>query len=210
MSGILFLSKSDFKLKQGDKGMILALNCQMNGGMTLVLFYTNECPHCEHIIKIFKQLPHRINGCSFAPINLTLQKEIVEISQQTIAPITYVPDLILYVNNSPFVRYDGNPNIESIVHFLSEMNQKIQHINFMSSNNNTSQTSPSHNLANQTTPPSSAPVNLNNTNSTANTMTTTSSPSEKIPAYTIGMPLYGHLKKDNVCYVNFHQAYISV
>jgi len=192
MSGILFLTKTDFQLKQGDKGMNLALNCQMNSGMTLVLFYTNECPHCEHIIKIFKQLPNRINGCSFAMINLTLQREIVEISQKTIAPITYVPDLILYVNNSPFVRYDGNPNIESIVQFLSEMNQKIQHINFISASR-----------------PQSSPVSSSSTVQHESSIPE-SSKSIEIPAYTIGMPLYGHQKKDNVCYVNFQQAYISV
>ncbi len=59
MSGLIFLNKSDFQLKQGDKGLNLSLICQLNG-MCLVLFYTNECPYCEQVIKMFKQLLNNI------------------------------------------------------------------------------------------------------------------------------------------------------
>ena len=219
----MFLNNTDFQLKQGDKGLNLSLS-NIQNGMTLILFYTNECPYCEDMIKIFKQLPTRINGCYFGMINLSKYKDIIEISQKTIAPIKYVPDLILYVNGAPFVRYDGEPQIESILNFLSEINQKIQHINFHSydqpseSNDNQYVSSQQHSqqLFNQQQNPqmynqqaqqvfSQHPQQVFNQQQQAQIK----QENNNIPAYTIGIPLYGKRKEDSVCYLNFNSAYIQ-
>jgi thiol-disulfide isomerase/thioredoxin len=198
MSGLLFLNKSDFSIKQGDKGQIMSLN-SIPTGMTLVLFYTNECPYCEEVLKVFKQLPNRMNGCLFAMINLTIHREIIDISQQTIAPITYVPDLILYVNGSPFVRYDGNPNTDSILQFINEINKQIQHINFIS-NDSSSNQQHTTSYRQQQSPPS-----IQNPSIQQQQQPKTNQ--QQIPGYTIGIPLYGFSKKDNVCYLGFNDAY---
>jgi hypothetical protein len=50
---------------------------------------------------------------------------IVERSKNTIAPISYVPDVILYINGSPYVRYDGPHDIQHIKDFIVDINKNL-------------------------------------------------------------------------------------
>lgn len=69
MNSFLFLEARDFSIRPGENGQVLFLTYQPRG-LTLVLFYSNDCPHCEALIKQFKQLPSIINGCQFAMVNV--------------------------------------------------------------------------------------------------------------------------------------------
>jgi thioredoxin-like negative regulator of GroEL len=51
---------------------------------------------------------------------------VAQKAQQTIAPITHVPFIILYVNGRPFMRYNGKKTYEDISTFVNEVLSRIQ------------------------------------------------------------------------------------
>ena len=123
MSGLLFLQSADFAVQNGVKGDIL---CNSIRGISLILFYSTKCEHCQTLIPIFKRLPGTIGGCQFGMINVTMERDVVRMSSQTIAPIKYVPLVILFVNGKPFIRYDGPHDENEIRKFLVEVTSKLQ------------------------------------------------------------------------------------
>lgn len=201
MNSFLFLEARDFSVRSGDKGQVLFLTFQPRG-LTLVLFYSNDCPHCEALIKQFKQLPSMINGCQFAMANVGRYTSIVQMSRSTIVPINYVPDVILFVNGFPYVRYEGASDIEAITTFLLEMNKKIKNFSFMETQNQTTTNNHVPPLPSQQPSPH-PPIETN-----IHIPPVSNSPIP-IPEYTIGIPLYGERKKDRVCYLNFNSAYVK-
>lgn len=134
MSGLLFLNTADFSIKPGTKGSILCTNIP---GFSLILFYSTQCVHCQGLIPIFKRLPGSISGCQFGMINVSQNKEVILKCQNTIAPITYVPYIILYINGKPFMRYDGNQDENEIKKFIIDISSRINNKQqFSTSQNN--------------------------------------------------------------------------
>ena len=128
MQGLLFLTAQDF-LTQNDKtGNLLCINMD---GLALVLFYSTKCDHCHTLMPIYKQLPSVVSGCKFCMINVTNNKQVVQMSKNTVAPLTYVPYMILYVNGKPFMRYDGPHDINEIQRFIVEVSKKVTSQQFM-------------------------------------------------------------------------------
>lgn len=232
MSGIHFLGHDDFIIKQGDKGLVLSLIYESKG-LTLVLFYSTECPYCDSLIKIFKQIPQSVNGCQFAMVNVSRNMNLVEKSKNTIAPISYVPDLILYVNGSPYVRYDGPHHLDHIKDFIVDISLKIKKIAFMDLNSmnktaqyknhsqenyqNTQYQKSQHQMPPQIQqqqipsqmqqiPPQ---MQQEMYPQMQQELSQIQQQNNGIPAYTIGTPLYGERKKEKVCYLNFNSAYVS-
>jgi hypothetical protein len=168
MSGLLFLGNDDFTLMKGTKGNIL---CSSIPGYSLILFYSTQCPHCQKLIPIFKKLPGSIGGCQFGMINVSTNKNCIRLSNDTIAPITYVPYIVLYINGRPFMRYLGPHDANELKKFIIEVAQKMDSKQKFTNQGNI----------------------LENREST-------------IPAYTIGVPLFGC--DDGQCtYLNFNEAY---
>jgi len=120
MSGLLFLTSKDFNLRN-------QLLCNNIPGMSLVMFYSTECVHCQKLIPIIKTLPNIVNGCQFAIINVSKNRQIVGMSQKSKSPIKYVPYIILYVNGQPFMRYDGPQKMNEIRKFIFEVHNTIKH-----------------------------------------------------------------------------------
>lgn len=162
MSGLLFLTSEDFFIK-GDN---LCSNIQ---GISLILFYSTQCIHCKCLTPIFKSLPGTIGGCQFGMINVSNSKSCVKMSRETLSPITYVPYIILYINGSPFMRYNGPAEQSEIQRFVLEVANKIQ------------------------------------TKQKFTEEIITKNISKEIPPYTIGHPVCN----DNVCYLEFEDAYIK-
>jgi hypothetical protein len=167
MSGLLFLSSDDFSVVKGNKGNIL---CHSIPGFSLILFYSTQCVHCQNLIPLFKKLPGTIGGCQFGMINVSSNKQCVQMSKDTIAPISYVPYIVLYIQGKPFMRYNGPHDAEEIKRFVIEVANKIQ----------SKQTFSSENVK--------EPQN-----------------GKGIPEFSIGKPLCG--QDDDVCYLNFNDAY---
>ena len=124
MSGLLFLTYKDFNIQQGNTGKFLINNIP---GFSFILFYSTQCSHCKRLIPLFKQLPSAVNGCKFGMINVSKNKQIVNMSKNTVAPITYVPYLILYINGRPFMRYDGPHKMNEVRRFIFEVHNKVKH-----------------------------------------------------------------------------------
>ena len=123
MSGLLFLSSDDFILSKGMKGNILTTSIP---GFSLVLFYSIQCQHCQNLIPIFKKLPSVLGGCQFGLCNINNNRKLIALSSDTIAPITYVPYVILYINGRPFMKYQGPHELNEIKRFVVEIADKIQ------------------------------------------------------------------------------------
>jgi thiol-disulfide isomerase/thioredoxin len=123
MSGLLFLTSEDFTLQKGQKGDIL---CHNISGFSLILFYSPHCGYCKTLIPIFKKLPGSIGGCQFGMINVSANKSCIELSQNSVAPIKYVPYVVLYVNGKPFMVYKGPGVEEEIKKFVIEVANNIQ------------------------------------------------------------------------------------
>jgi hypothetical protein len=123
MAGLLFLSSEDFTVTKGNKGDIL---CHSIPGFSLILFYSTQCDHCTTLIPIFKKLPGTIGGCQFGMINVSSNKKCVQMSNNTIAPLTYVPYIVLYIQGKPFMRYNGPHDYEELRRFVIEVANKVQ------------------------------------------------------------------------------------
>ena len=123
MSGLLFLNSDDFSIAKGTKGNIM---CNSIQGFSLILFYSTQCQHCQTLIPIFKKLPGTIGGCQFGMVNVSSNKACVRMSKETVAPITYVPYIILYINGRPFMRYQGPHDSGEIRRFVLAVAEKVQ------------------------------------------------------------------------------------
>jgi len=75
---------------------------------------------------VFSALPQSIPGCQFAVLNISMYPGVAHKAQQTIAPITHVPFIILYVNGRPFMKYNGKKTYEDISNFVNEVLSRIQ------------------------------------------------------------------------------------
>ena len=132
MSGLLFLTSSDFTLQKGIKGKIM---CTSIPGFSLILFYSTQCQHCKTFVPMFKKLPGTLGGCQFGMVNVSHNKNCILMSRQTTAPITVVPYVILYVNGKPYMRYQGPQDIREITRFIIEISKSINNKNKSANNN---------------------------------------------------------------------------
>jgi hypothetical protein len=125
MSGLLFLTSSDFNIQRGSRGDIMCHNIR---GFSLIMFYSTHCGYCQTLLPIFKKLPGTIEGCQFGMVNVSTNKECVQLARATIAPIEYVPFIILYINGKPFMQYPKNSpyTMESIHKFVIEIANNIK------------------------------------------------------------------------------------
>lgn len=205
MSGILYLSADDFIVRKGEKGNLLCLNYDVQG-LSLVMFYSNECQHSTRLMAKYKQLPFNINGCQFTMINVNRpdNRRVVQLASQTIVPITYVPDVILYVDGVPYMRYDGAHEIHAIKAFIVDVYQQLQKTAFLEHN----RSAPSTSGPSARPPPVPHGENANHVRSTPSSSgpATETSMRNAIPAYTIGRPKCSG-ERDDVCYLSFKQAY---
>ena len=100
--------------------------CHSIPGMSLILFYSTQCEFCQKLIPIFKFLPGTLGGCQFGMINVSTNRECVKMSQGTIAPITYVPYIVLFMGGKPFMKYQGPYDANEIKRFVFEVAQKMK------------------------------------------------------------------------------------
>lgn len=182
--GIYFFNNNDFTVRQNMKGKLLTFTEEYKG-LYLVLFYSRECKYCDQLMAEFKQLPQNIMGCRFVMVNINQNPEIIEKSKQTVSPITYVPDLILYVNGLPYIRYDGPNDVNEIKNFIKDISTKLEKTSFLMEEQN--QNHPQEEIPRNVVPEQ-----------------------DIIPEYTVGKPLCGSNRDVyGRCYLDFDNAYIN-
>lgn len=123
MSGLLFLSSDDFNVQQGQRGKIL---CTQIKGFSVILFYSVQCDHCQTLIPIFKTLPQYFAGFQFGMINISNNKNVIMMAKDTIAPITYVPYVLFFVDGKPFMQYSGPYELSEIRRFITEVANDVK------------------------------------------------------------------------------------
>jgi len=123
MNGLLYLTSDDFSIQKGSKSNLMCHNIR---GFSLILFYSTNCVYCQELIPIFKTLPGTIGGCQFGMLNVSTNRNCVLMSQNTIAPLKYVPCIMLYVNGRPHMIYKGGHNTDMIRNFVIEVANNLQ------------------------------------------------------------------------------------
>lgn len=141
-SYLVYLHTCDFQPQQGEKGMMMCLHGNV-AGFTAVLYYTNDCQYCEEFLHVFRKLSAEIHGCQFCMVNMTKNSDLVEKTKGTIAPITFVPDLIFYVNGIPYMRYEGDGKETNIRQFILDMSERFPKTTFLPPSSNEMVASPS-------------------------------------------------------------------
>jgi thioredoxin-like negative regulator of GroEL len=186
MNGLLFLSSDDFYIDQQPSGALL--NSKLDQGLFLVLFYSTQCQYCARILPIFKQLPSAIHGCAFGIMNVSNHIRTIYDSRKTIAPIDYVPYIVLYLNGMPCYKYKGPADIYEIQQFIFKMSSHLQ---------TKQEFVPQSLRTGAGRPPNHQETVQQPANKQKETMKT-------IPEYTIGIPYC----EDGVCYLDFDEAYL--
>lgn len=172
MNSLLFLETDDFYVTNGTKGTIL---CNKIKRLSLIMFYVTECQYYGQYIPIFKVLPTYLNGCHFGIINLSQNFGVVEMSRKTVLPITAVPLILLFVDGKPYWQYSGSANIDEISNFVIQMSQEID--KRYSTMGSTNSRIPQH------------------------TNYTIKNPDHPVPAYCLGMPLYGDEEESYLTFI---------
>jgi thioredoxin-like negative regulator of GroEL len=177
MTGLLFLQSNDFKLIDGMKGPIMTTQIK---GISIVVFYSSKCIHCQKLLPVIKNLSNSIQGCQFGIVNVGNSKECILLSRNTKNPINVVPYIILYINGRPYIRYQGPHTEQEITNFIVEVTTSA------AANYNSKETT------------------KNTGNERANNKQMAKQGS-KIPSYCLGHPICGD--GEDVCYLEFDEAY---
>lgn len=192
-AGLLFLDSDDFFKAEGQKGPII---CHKIKGLCLVLYYSTECNNCRKFIPEFKKLPGRIGGCQFGMVNINNNVKLIKLTHNTIAPIHFVPYIMLYVDGKPFIRYDGEHDINMITDFIIDVNTKLkQREQFLYQQKKLKMNSMNMNMEQQ----QKKDFHLEEVNGIKLRVDT----KDRIPAYTVGVPK----KDDELFYFEYNEAY---
>jgi thiol-disulfide isomerase/thioredoxin len=120
---IMYLDSSNFGIGTGTKGKLLFNNVP---GISIILIYSTNCGVCTTVIPIFKQLPQYVDKCKFGVINIDKNKDVIAKSLETTMPIKYVPQIIIFHNGKPFVKYTGEKKLEPMVSFFRDTILRVQ------------------------------------------------------------------------------------
>lgn len=88
-------------------------------GNYLVFFKFDGCKGCEVFLPIFTQLSREDRRISYGIVDLTYNRNIVQMSKPTTTHINIVPHLIIYVQGKPHARFTGEKNRKALTEFLS-------------------------------------------------------------------------------------------
>jgi thiol-disulfide isomerase/thioredoxin len=120
---IIFLGSQNFGIGQGTKGKLLFNDVP---GISIVLFYSTNCEVCHTVIPIFRELPKYVDKCKFAVINVDKNKEVIAKSAETTMALKYVPQIIIFHNGKPFVKYTGEKKLEPMVSFFRDTISRVE------------------------------------------------------------------------------------
>lgn len=115
MNPIIRLRTEDFTIEQGSRGAILSTQIK---GLSMAMFWSPGCQICTRLEPQFRSLPQIFKNVKFLLLNINENKNVIELSKQTIAPIEFVPYIVFYVNGRPFLQYDDELVFEKLLNFI--------------------------------------------------------------------------------------------
>jgi hypothetical protein len=127
MSGIIELTAESFKKMKGNRGFVLGLPDMQN--ITLIMFYSIQCPHCDNAMPELEKLSQFIISNNL-PIQIAIcdilkNKKIIQESAETVDPIKFVPYMPIYLNEKPYLRYNGKKTAEEMLNYLIEVLKRV-------------------------------------------------------------------------------------
>jgi thiol-disulfide isomerase/thioredoxin len=122
MSILSFLQTDDFEIKNGSEGPIL---CNKIPGYSLIMFYSTKCSICQEILPMYKRLPGTVFGCQFGIVNVSLNRDLVEMSRKTKSRLEYVPYIVMYIEGKPFMSYKGRNTEKDIIKFVQDVHASV-------------------------------------------------------------------------------------
>lgn len=127
MNTLISLTQQDFEVRLGTRGPILCTNVD---GLFFALFYDHECGFCQTLFPVFNQLAQTIRGPRFGAVNVRQNMGIAHMSLQTIAPVRYVPFIIVYWNGKPYMQYDGERSYPALRDFALQVGRTVEQRRF--------------------------------------------------------------------------------
>lgn len=118
---VYFLTSDDFEVKEGQ---LTYKNVRQE--LTLIFFYSTDCPHCKPILPLIKMLATKLHGCKYALINVKENYSTISKSKTTSTPITYVPVVFLYFGGRPFQKFNSKYSFEGLRDFIIEASTNIK------------------------------------------------------------------------------------
>lgn len=91
-------------------------------GVSLIMFYTQSCPHSNAFMPQYQSLQGSIVGINFGLCCLDGKNhQLSKMSLSSSTPIKGVPKFILYTDGTPFAEYTGQRNRQAILKFLNDI-----------------------------------------------------------------------------------------
>jgi len=126
-SGIIELHAESFKKMKGNRGFVLGIPNAQN--LTLVMFYSIQCTYCDLAMPELEKLSRFILDNNL-PINIAVcdimkNKKVIQESADTVDPIKFVPYMPIYLDEKPYLRYNGKKTAEEMLNYLIEVLKRV-------------------------------------------------------------------------------------
>lgn len=118
---VLQLASQNFQVV-GRQKKALSINMP---GIILVFFKMDGCDGCASFEPIFYQLATQEQRITYGIANLSTSRDIISSSRSTTTPIQTVPYVVLYVNGSPYAKYNGKKTLMAMKSFVSKIMPQI-------------------------------------------------------------------------------------
>lgn len=124
---LIKLNHTAFKKMKGNRGYILGIPSATN--LTLMMFYSDRCEYCEQAMPELVKLNNALRGKNLpiqvAICNVGENPQVIQEAQQTVDPIKYVPYMIIYQRDRPYLRYNGKKIAEEMFSYLMEVLKRV-------------------------------------------------------------------------------------
>jgi hypothetical protein len=101
----------------GQRQKALAINLP---GIYLILFKSKDCDYSKAFEPTFHQLSVQDTRIGYGVVELSQNKDVVLMSRQTTTPINGTPQLILYMDRVPKMKFNGTKDVPSLHNFISK------------------------------------------------------------------------------------------
>jgi thiol-disulfide isomerase/thioredoxin len=115
MPNVKFLTTEDFSLA----GQTLSNG--ISHGYSLILFFSNRCPHCSMAQNILSHLSDTVVGCEFGMINLDENKGVIRTAAKSNLKLEYVPLLVFFANGKAYMMYAGPLDEGNVRQFIEQV-----------------------------------------------------------------------------------------
>lgn len=124
---LIDLDHTAFKKMKGNRGYVLGIPNATN--LTLLMFYSDRCEYCEQampeLVKLNNVLRKNALPIQVAICNVGENPQVIQESQQTVDPIKYVPYMIIYQRDRPYLRYNGKKIAQEMFSYLMEVLKRV-------------------------------------------------------------------------------------